>query len=215
MVERGYFSLGRVGGVSLRAHVLTILGALFFTGFRFEPGAWLGFFLLVLLHEVGHALVVRRYGLQVSSIDLHAFGGVCHWSGQATSWQRAVIAWGGVMAQALLLVVTTGIVAIVGSPHSAFVAQIVYVFTATNLWLIVLNLAPIPPLDGGTVLRHAVGMSDETYYNLARWSGILILVVINISVTRNIIGYVVGRACIPYAVLCDWISPHAFSLIFP
>jgi Zn-dependent protease len=148
MVERGYFSLGRVGGVSLRAHVLTILGALFFTGFRFEPGAWLGFFLLVLLHEVGHALVVRRYGLQVSSIDLHAFGGVCHWSGQATSWQRAVIAWGGVMAQALLLVVTTGIVAIVGSPHSAFVAQIVYVFTATNLWLIVLNLAPIPPLDG-------------------------------------------------------------------
>jgi stage IV sporulation protein FB len=148
MLERGYVSLGRVRGVSLRAHVLTLLGALFFTGFRFEPGAWVGFFLLILLHEIGHALVVRRYGLHVQSIDLHVFGGVCHWSGQATSWQRAVIAWGGVMAQAVVLLATMGVVAVAGAPHGAFLTELVYVFTATNLWLIVLNLAPIPPLDG-------------------------------------------------------------------
>ena len=148
MLERGYFSLGRVRGISLRAHVLTLLGALFFTGFRFEPGAWLGFFLLVLLHEAGHAVLVRRYGLRVESIDLHAFGGVCHWSGQTTAWQRSVIAWGGVMAQGLVLLATLGIVAIAGPPHSLFLAQLVYVFTATNLWLIALNLAPFPPLDG-------------------------------------------------------------------
>jgi stage IV sporulation protein FB len=148
MFERGYFSLGRVRGVSLRAHVLTILGALFFTGFRFEPGAWAAFFALILLHEAGHALVVSRCGLQVDGIDLHAFGGVCRWSGASTSWQRALIAWGGVLAQAVLLLATLLFVLIAGPPHSFLVAQIVYVFTSTNLWLIVLNLAPIAPLDG-------------------------------------------------------------------
>ncbi len=163
MLDRGYFSVGRFRGVPVRVHVLTILGALFFTGFRFEPGAWLGFFLLVLLHEAGHAVLVRRYGLRVDGVDVHAFGGVCHWSGETTSWQRAVIAWGGVLAQALLLVGTLAVVAIAGRPQSLFLAELVEVFTATNLWLMALNLAPFPPLDGA----HAWKIVGELR---ARWS---------------------------------------------
>src|SRR5215475_3555275 len=76
MPQGGFLSLGRWRGVPLRVHVLTPLGALFFTGFRFEPGAWLGFFLVILLHEMGHALLVMRYRLHVSSIDLYPYGGV-------------------------------------------------------------------------------------------------------------------------------------------
>jgi stage IV sporulation protein FB len=161
MFERGYFSLGRVRGVSLRAHVLTIVGALFFTGFRLEPGAWAAFFALILLHEAGHAFVVGRCGLRVDGIDLHAFGGVCRWSGDATSWQRALIAWGGVVAQAVLLLATVLFVAIAGPPHSFLVAEIVYVFTSTNLWLMILNLAPIPPLDGAEAWKIVGELRDR------------------------------------------------------
>src|SRR5262245_31795457 len=62
-MESGFLHLGRFRGVPLRMHVLAPLGALFFSGFRFEPGAWLGFVLIILLHEIGHALLVMRYRL--------------------------------------------------------------------------------------------------------------------------------------------------------
>jgi Zn-dependent protease len=147
-LEAGYLTVGRFGGVVLRAHVLTLLGALVFTGFRFEPAAWLGFFVLILAHETGHAFLARRLGLRVERINLHAFGGSCEWSGETTSWQRSVVAWGGVAAQAILLGATLVLVAVLGPPRSELTGELVLVFTTTNLWIIGLNLLPFPPLDG-------------------------------------------------------------------
>src|SRR6266542_4473425 len=132
MLQNGYLQLGRWRGVPLRAHVLTPLGAFLFTGFRFEPGAWLGFIVLIWLHEMGHALLVMRYGLGVSSIDLHAYGGVCRWSGQATEHQRSVIAWGGVGAQVVVFVLTAAFVTATGIPRAPFGRQLVFVVTATT-----------------------------------------------------------------------------------
>lgn len=97
--------------------------------------------------------------------------------------------------------------------HPRF-GELVYGLVVMNVGLAVFNLIPIPPLDGATLLRRAVGMSEETYYGIARWSGLIMLVMINLSVTRQMIGFVVGRACIPYAVLCNWISPSAYLVIF-
>jgi stage IV sporulation protein FB len=152
-IEQGHLRIAEWRGVPLRLHWTTAAGALLFSGFRFEPGAWLGFVLLVLLHEMGHATLVMRYRLRVVSIDVHGYGGVCRWAGQATGWQRAVIAWGGVLAQALLLGVTYGVVVLLGPPRSLLVAQLVDVFTFTNIWLIGLNLLPFPPLDGAQAWR--------------------------------------------------------------
>jgi len=156
MFETGYLRIATIQGAPVRIHWTVVAGAVMFAGLRFAPAAWVAFVLLVLVHELGHAALVLRYRLDVVSIDVHGFGGVCRWEGISTTWQRAVIAWGGVLAQLALLLVTEGIVLATGAPTSALASDLVYVFTVTNVWLLLINLMPVPPLDGAsawTLLR--------------------------------------------------------------
>jgi Zn-dependent protease len=83
-----------------------------------------------------------------------------------------------------------------------------------NVGLAVFNLLPIPPLDGASLMRRVVGMSEETYFNISRWSGLILLIVINLSATQRLIVECVALACVPYAKICDMISPTAYLLIF-
>lgn len=61
----GYWTIGKLGGAAVPLHWTVAAFALYFSGFRFAPGIWLGYVLLVLVHEAGHALFVRRYGYRV------------------------------------------------------------------------------------------------------------------------------------------------------
>ncbi|HXU05665.1 MAG TPA: hypothetical protein VN903_32135 [Polyangia bacterium] len=147
-MQGGYLTLGRWRGAPVRAHWTLPIGAFVFGQGRFVPGFWLGFFLLVFVHELGHALLVRRYRQRVVSIDIHALGGMCRWSGDPTAVDRAGIAWGGVLGQAVALAVAYVALAVAGPPESALVAQLADAFITTNIWLIAINLIPVPPLDG-------------------------------------------------------------------
>jgi stage IV sporulation protein FB len=144
----GYLAIGQWRGAPVRLHWTLPIGALLFGQGRFVPGFWLGFFLLVFVHELGHAVLVRRCGHGVASIEIHALGGMCRWSGEPTAIDRARIAWGGVLAQALAFAVATAAVALAGPPEGAFVRQLAAAFTVTNVWLMAINLLPVPPLDG-------------------------------------------------------------------
>lgn len=144
----GYLRLGRLRGVPVFAHWSALLGALFVSRFRWAPGAWVGFALLVLIHEAGHALLVRQVGGRALAIELHGFGGECRWTGEVTPLARAMVAWGGVLAQAVVLVATYAALAYFGPPADAFTADLAMAFTASNLWLIAFNLFPMRPLDG-------------------------------------------------------------------
>jgi len=149
-MQSGYLTLLRWRGVPIRAHWTLPLGALFFAGLA--PVAWFAFFALILIHELGHAVLARRYGHRVVAIDITGFGGLCRWSGYATDYERAVIAWGGVVAQAALLVITALVVVPFGFPRGPL-GEIAGVFLRTNAWLIALNLLPFPPLDGAEAWR--------------------------------------------------------------
>jgi stage IV sporulation protein FB len=150
MSERGYLTIARLGGTPLRLHWSLPLGALALTGFRFDPGAWLGLVLVVIAHELGHSVLVRRSRLDVESIDLHGLGGECRFSGYATPWQRAGIAWGGVLAQALLLPIGFWL-----TPRlePSVMQRAIATFGMPSLWMIGLNLLPIAPLDGHEAWR--------------------------------------------------------------
>lgn len=154
MFERGFLTVGRFRGIPIRFHWSMALGALFFGGLRFVPAFWLAFVVLVLVHELGHAFVARRLGHQALAVDVTGFGGLCHWDARrASGLDHSLVAWGGVAAQFALLLVTLAYTVVAGAPASSVEAQVVSAFTRTNLWIMALNLLPIPPLDGAQAWR--------------------------------------------------------------
>jgi Zn-dependent protease len=157
MFDSGYWTVARFRGAPIRLHWTIPLGALLFSGLRFAPAFWAAFFGLILIHEIGHALFVRAFHHRVHAIDVMGFGGTCHWSGAASPLQRAGIAWGGIVAQGVVLIVTLIALKVFGPPANMALAEVADVFTRSNLWLMALNLLPLPPLDGAEawpLFRH-------------------------------------------------------------
>jgi membrane-associated protease RseP (regulator of RpoE activity) len=111
-------------------------------------GTCLGFVVIVLVHELGHALMASGFGLRVLTVDAHGFGGVCRYEGYPTPKQRALVAWGGVIAQAALGLATLALLGGLGRPGGAFGLELVDALLWMNLYGIIFNLLPIPPLDG-------------------------------------------------------------------
>jgi stage IV sporulation protein FB len=146
--QGGYLTLGRWGAAPVRVHWTLPLGAFFFGHLQWVPGFWLGFFLVILIHEMGHAFVVLRQRARVLAIEVHGIGGVCRWTGDVSAVGRARIAWGGVQAQFFALLAALGARQLFGPPPSAFTAELLEAFTTTNILIIGLNLIPVPPLDG-------------------------------------------------------------------
>lgn len=147
-MSRGWWTIGRLRGAPIRLHWSLPLGALVWSGFSFAPAFWVSFALLILVHELGHALLVLRYGLGLSEIAVHGAGGYCSHERSGSRYEESAVAWGGVLAQLALFVVVQVAAFVLGPPRSIHAAQAFHVLTSTNLWLIALNLIPIEPLDG-------------------------------------------------------------------
>ncbi len=148
MEKHSYWTLGHWRGIPIRLHWSTPIGLVIFTRFEFAPMIWLGFIVIILVHEFGHALLVRRCGAEVVSIDMDALGGSCSWEGEVSHTQRALIAWGGVLAQLVLFVVATMGEATAGWSATLEGSQLLGMLTRMNLFIAAFNLIPFPPLDG-------------------------------------------------------------------
>ena len=113
------------------------------------------FFASLLLHELGHALQARREGVEIEGINLWLFGGVAQFKGgfpSAGAEFRIAIA--GPLVSLALGVLFVVVAVFAGLPNAidGVVAWLGY----TNLILLVFNLLPALPLDGGRVLRSAL-----------------------------------------------------------
>ncbi len=148
MLQNGYLRIGSWRGAPLRVHWTMPVGAFLLGRAQFVPVFWAAFFLIVLWHELGHAVMVRHFRHRVVSVDVTGFGGLCRWAGSATSYERSLIAWGGVAAQGLLLLVAVIARIVMGPPTSALLADVESAAIQWNLTLILLNLLPLPPFDG-------------------------------------------------------------------
>jgi len=113
------------------------------------------FFVSLLLHELGHAVVARREGMEIDGITLWLFGGVAKFKGMfpsAGAEFRIAIA-GPLVSLALgLAFLALGFLAIPSDAVEGVVGYLGWV----NLLLLAFNMLPALPLDGGRVLRSAL-----------------------------------------------------------
>jgi Zn-dependent protease len=150
---KGTLRIGSWRGVPVSIHWSAPIGFLLFFSFQFRPVGWLVLAAIILIHEAGHAFLVRRFRLVVYSIVLTGTGGECTWAGHATPAQRAIIAWGGVLAQVPLLLIGLALDALLPPKAPALVMEAATTLVSVNVMLIAFNLLPIPGLDGWQAWR--------------------------------------------------------------
>jgi Zn-dependent protease len=110
-----------------------------------------------------------------------------------------------------LLGVVAGALLVVQEPR---LGELLFRLIVMNVGLALFNMLPVPPLDGGYLVKHFTGMSEEAFLNLSRWGGIVMLVAFFLPAVRDTFGLVFNLACLPYALLCTWLNPTAAHMIF-
>lgn len=109
------------------------------------------FVLLMCAHEFGHAIVAKLRHVEVEAIKLFVLHGQCEHEHPYYEEDDVFIAWGGVLAQLVLLVLalTAKHLSILLFPPVYYIlAPLFYVFINANITIAVINLIPVEPLDG-------------------------------------------------------------------
>lgn len=110
-------------------------------------------FASVVLHELGHAVVARTRGIEVDEIELWLLGGVAKLRGEAhRPGDELRYALAGPAVTAAIVAVCTLLLQLLGDRDSVAVALVEYQLIVNGL-VLVFNLLPAFPLDGGRVLR--------------------------------------------------------------
>ncbi len=172
---KAHLRLGRLFGIDIRLHAsfLLILAWAMWNGWRddgWRQGLWSVLFVIcvfgcIVLHELGHSLAARRYGIGAQAITLYPIGGV---AGLTRLPRRPiheiVIALAGPTVSlalgALLLALCGGVIrweTIAQGPGT--VNGLIETLAAANFILAGFNLLPAFPMDGGRVLRASLSLA--------------------------------------------------------
>jgi Zn-dependent protease len=114
-------------------------------------GGALALFASVVLHELGHAVVARRYGIEMKGITLFVFGGVAEMAGEPPSAKAEFMV---AVAGPIVSIALAGLFFLVSQPALPVQVHGVTAYLAfINFMLVIFNMVPAFPLDGGRVLR--------------------------------------------------------------
>ena len=139
----------------------------------------LGVFLCVTLHEYGHALAARRFGVPTLDITLLPIGGVARLQRMPrVPWQELVVAVAGPAVNVVIVLLLAAGLVLYGGSRLAMGAAIdaqsldhffamlsspsvigfVFYMVLVNTMLVLFNMIPAFPMDGGRVLRSVLAM---------------------------------------------------------
>jgi Zn-dependent protease len=170
--------LGKISGIDVYLHLTTLIlfgwiGVSYYSMRRDLGDAVSGvvfvaaLFAVIVLHELGHALAARRYGIQTRDITLLPIGGVARLERMPEDPKQELIV---ALAGPAVNVVLAALLFFLIVPY-AFIKPLVGFETAggdfflrlfwINVGLAVFNMIPAFPMDGGRVLRAFLAMRME------------------------------------------------------
>jgi Zn-dependent protease len=168
------WKLGRVAGIDIHVHV-TFLILLAWVGLSYylERHSWddavegvlfiVALFTIVVLHELGHALTARRFGIRTRDITLLPIGGVARLERMPDQPRQELLV--ALAGPAVNLALAAILFAVLAGEHLTamkdlkpgggdFLSKLLWV----NVWMGAFNLLPAFPMDGGRVLRALLAM---------------------------------------------------------
>lgn len=174
---RWSWRIGRIAGIDLRVHAtfLLLLAWAALAGYQDSHTAAgaiggmvfiLALFVSVVLHELGHALTAKRFGVPTRDITLLPIGGVARLERiPREPRQELRVALAGPAVTLAIILVLYGALSLFGSPPLAstqesvtgrgnLLSQLMW----ANVALLVFNLLPAFPMDGGRVLRAILAL---------------------------------------------------------
>lgn len=183
--------LGKIFGVELKIHGTFVLLLAFFalSGF-FQGGALqagislalaLILFAVVILHEFGHILAAKHFGIPSKDIILSPLGGIARGQGlpKKPSHEMAIAAAGPAVNLVLAGLSYLGVQFIPWAqlgPAGGFAGSLMNWFVTINVVLLLFNLIPALPMDGGRILRAALTnkmgylRATQAAAKVARWT---------------------------------------------
>jgi len=168
------FPVAKVAGSEIRIHLTFFLLLLWIGIASFQQGGGaaategvafiIAVFACVVLHELGHAVAARRYGIKTPRITLLPIGGIAQLERMPEDpREEIVVAIAGplvnVVIAAVLIVIlgafpNLAAISNIDNPEPGFLARLATV----NVILVLFNLIPAFPMDGGRVLRALLAM---------------------------------------------------------
>ena len=170
----GSFKIGRAAGIDLKVHWTFFLLLAFFAFAGYQGGGGLAnalvtalvivaLFVCVVLHEYGHSLVAQRLGIEIEDITVLPIGGVARLKSlPERPWDEVKIAVAGPLVNVVLAPIFFAVALLLGAgpldianivEGGNSLGQIFAYLGFINVSLVVFNLIPAFPLDGGRVLR--------------------------------------------------------------
>jgi Zn-dependent protease len=159
--RQGSIHLFRLAGVDVFLHWWWFLVAVYeiqsragrYSSITWNVLEYLALFVIVLMHEFGHALACRQVGGRADRIVLWPLGGVAYVDPPqrpgATLWSIAA----GPLVNVALMPILSLVFLRAEQTGSRDFAQLLYMVRWMNRWLFIFNILPVYPLDGGQILR--------------------------------------------------------------
>jgi stage IV sporulation protein FB len=145
--------IARISRVDIYMHWSTFLiCALILLGALRKPLQTLvgltGYLAILIVHDSGHLIIARRRGYDALSIELYPVFGIARFERPRSRFDRALIAWGGVLAQTIVSLPIALYVAAFGYTPWETLNTALAILGAASLCIAAFNLLPFRPLDG-------------------------------------------------------------------